>query len=249
MVLGCIVQARMGSSRLPGKVLSEIDGNNPILYYVITQLQECKSLDEIVIATTILEEDEKIVKYVENMGLPCFRGSPNDVLDRYYQCAKKFNFSNIVRVTADCPLIDPTLVDQVIQKFFSEPCDYSTNSLPKTFPQGTETEIFSFAALENAWENAKKPSEREHVTSYIKNNKNFKKSNVRNSKDLSDFRWTVDRIEDLKLVKELVSRIKKRPILMTDILEVLSSKPELIEINKNHIKDEGFLKSLKEDPN
>jgi len=247
-VLGCIIQARMGSSRLPGKVLTVIDGNNPILYYVIWQLQQCKSLDEIVIATTILEEDEKIVKYVENMGLSCFRGSPDDVLDRYYQCAKKFNFSNIVRITADCPLIDPTLVEQVIQKFNSEPCDYSTNSLPKTFPQGTETEIFSFESLEKAWKNAKKPSEREHVTPYIKNNKNFKKLYIKNSKDLSDFRWTVDTIEDLKLVRELISRIKKRPILMTDILEVFSNKPELIEINKNHIKDEGYLKSLKEDP-
>lgn len=246
-MLGCIVQARMGSSRLPGKVLIEIDGKNPILYYVITQLQQCKLLNKIVIASTTLEEDEKIVNYVEGIGLPCFRGSPNDVLDRYYQCAKKFNFSNIVRITSDCPLIDPNLVEQVIQKFFSEPCDYATNSLPKTFPQGTEAEIFSFEALEEAWKNAKKPSEREHVTPFIKNNKKFKKLNVRNSQDLSNFRWTVDRIEDLKLVRKLISKIKKRPILMTDILEVFSKEPELIEINKNYIKDEGYLNSLKKD--
>jgi len=246
--LGCIVQARLGSSRLPGKVLMEIDGKNSILYYVIKQLQQCTLLNEIIIATSILKEDDKIAEFVKKMGIPCFRGNSHDVLDRYYQCAKKFNLANIVRITADCPLIDPTLVDQVIEEFFSNHCDYATNSLPKTFPQGTETEIFSFKALERSWKNAKKPSEREHVTPYIKNNKIFKKVIIKSSKDLSDFRWTVDRIEDLIFVREVVSKIKKRPILMNDILEVLSKEPELIEINKNHVKDEGYLKSLKEDP-
>lgn len=237
----------MGSKRLPGKVLMNLDNENPSLYYSIKQLESAKSLDKIVVATTDLPEDDIIVEYVKKLGIDYFRGSPENVLDRYYQCAKKFNFSNIVRVTSDCPLIDPTLVEQVIQKFNSEPCDYATNSSPKTFPQGTETEIFSFEALEDAWKNARKPSEREHVTPYIKNTEKFKKLNVRNPKDLSDLRWTVDRIEDLKLVKQLVSKIKKRPILMIDILDVLSKKPELIEINKNHIKDEGYLKSLTED--
>jgi len=238
----------MGSLRLPGKVLMEIDSKNPVLYYVITQLQQCKLIDKIVIATTTLDEDKEIVKFVEKMGLPCFRGNPNDVLDRYYQCAKKFTFSGIVRITADCPLIDPIVVDQVIEKFNSETYDYATNSIPRTFPQGTDTEVFSFTTLEEAWKNAKKMSEREHVTPYIYNNKDkFKVLNFIHSKNISNLKWSVDRIEDLTLVRSIVSKIKKRPILMGDILELISKEPELININKNYIMDDGYLKSLKED--
>lgn len=248
MVVGCIIQARMGSTRLPGKVLMNLDAKNPVLFYVINQIQNCKLIDEMVIATTTLGEDDKIDEYAKKMGITCFRGSTKDVLDRYYQCAKKFSFSKIVRITADCPLIDPTLVDQVVGKFKSEICDYATNFIPRTFPQGTDTEVFSFTALEKAWKNAKKPSEREHVTPFIYNNKDkFRISTIIYSKNISNLKWTIDRLEDLKLVKAIISKIHKRPILMNDILKLISKEPDLININKNYIMNEGYLNSLNED--
>jgi len=223
----------MGSSRLPGKVLMNVDESNPILFYVIKQLQFCKLLDKIIIATSNLEEDNKIENFSKKLGISVFRGNSNDVLDRYYQCAKKFSISTIIRITADNPLIDPTLVDDAIEKFQSASYDYINNSLSRTFPYGTETEIFSFKSLEKAWKNAKKPSEREHVTPYFYNNPDkFKIFSIKHSKNLSHLRWTVDRESDLKLVRIIISKLKKRPILMNDIINLFSKEPQLIKINK-----------------
>ena len=145
------MQARMGSSRLPGKVMMKPDGKHPIVYHVIKQLQNCKFIDKIVIATTNLPEDDVLTNFLKSMNVLVFRGSPNDVLDRYYQCAKKFSFSNIVRITSDNPLIDPTIVDLVISKFMEGSFDYVTNSFPRTFPQGTEplTQTFCLATISN----------------------------------------------------------------------------------------------------
>ena len=250
MVTGCIIQARVGSTRLPGKVLMNIDDNNPLLYYVVKQLQYAKRIDTIIIATTTLEEDNKIVEFSHKIGINCFRGSPKDVLDRYYQCAKEFSLSTIVRVTADNPFIDPTIVDQVIEKFNSNSYDYVTNHIPRTFPQGTETEVFSFKALKLAWNGAQKSSEREHVTPYFYNNPHkFRIFVVRHSKDLSYLRWTVDNQDDYKLAQTIALKIKKRPILMTDIIKLLSQEPHLVDINKEYVLDEGYKKSLKEDQN
>jgi spore coat polysaccharide biosynthesis protein SpsF (cytidylyltransferase family) len=222
----------MDSSRLPGKVMMKPDDKNPIVYYVIKQLQNCKLLDKVVIATTNLPEDDVLADYVKDMGISLFRGSSNDVLDRYYQCAKEFSFSDIVRITSDNPLIDPTIVDLVISKYLEGDFDYVTNCHPRTFPHGTETEVFSFKTLETVWKNAKNPSEREHVTPYIYNNPDkFKLFNVDNSKNLSNLRWTVDRENDFNLVQSLVMKIKKRPILMNDILELFEQQPDLKKIN------------------
>jgi len=238
----------MNSSRLPGKVMMKPDGKNPIIYYVIKQLQNCKFLDEVVIATTDLPEDDILAYFVKDVGISIFRGSPNDVLDRYYQCAKKFSFSDIVRITSDNPLIDPTIVDLVIDKYLKGNFDYVTNSFPRTFPQGTETEVFSFITLEKTWMNAKKLSEREHVTPYIyKNLDKFKISNVRYSENLSNLRWTVDRENDFNLIQNLTTLIKKRPILMNDILELLEKQPNLKKINDDFIMNEGYLKSLEDE--
>ena len=242
------MQARMSSTRLPGKVMLRVDEKNPVLYYVIKQISESKLCDKLVIATTTSLEDEKIVKFAKDMNISCFRGSIEDCLDRYYQCAKEFSLSTIVRITCDNPLIDPTLVDDAILFYKSNSYDYITNCRERTFPQGTEVEIFSFSALEKAWKEAKKSSEREHVTPYFYNNPDqFKIFNIRNNENLSHLRWTVDRKEDLEFVKNIVSKIKKSPILMSDILKLLKIEPELININKDHIMDEGYLKSLKED--
>ena len=199
-------------------------------------------------ATTDLKDDDKIEEFANSLKIECFRGSSKDVLDRYYQCAKKFNFSTIVRITADCPLIDPTIVDLVIDKFKEGTYDYGTNSLIRTYPYGTEVEIFSFNTLKSAWHNSKKPSEREHVTPFIYNNKEkFVIFNIEYPSNISHLSWTVDRINDLKLVQKIVAMIKRRPILLENILTLLKKEPQLVDINKDRIPNEGYLKSLAND--
>jgi spore coat polysaccharide biosynthesis protein SpsF len=238
MVIGCIVQARMGSIRLPGKVLMNVDEKTFVLHSLITQLKNCKFLEKIVIATTNLKDDDKIEKFVTSMNIECFRGSQNDVLDRYYRCAQKFSFSTIVRITADNPLIDPTLVDDVIKIFNSNSFDYVSNAHIRSFPYGTETEVFSFNALEKVWQNAETNNEREHVTPYFYNHPDkFNIYDVINKENLSHLRWTVDTDIDLKLVQIIFSKIKNRPILMNDILDLFSKEPNLIKINTNVTKN------------
>jgi len=248
MTIGCIIQARMDSTRLPGKVMMKVDAKYPLIFYLISQLKFSRFIDEIIIATTDLKADDIIADFSKKNGVSIFRGDSNDVLDRYCKCAEQFKISTIVRITADNPLIDPTLVDNAIQFFKSNPYDFVANVRPRTFPQGTEVEIFSLEAFKTVWKEATKPSEREHVTSYFYNNPNkFKLYNIKNKENLSNLRWTVDTKEDLDFVKELISKIQKRPILMADILDILKKEPSLIEINKNHIIDEGFQKSIRDD--
>ena len=243
----CIIQARLSSSRLPNKVLLTLNGKS-VLDYVINQLTFCKLINKIVIATTNLKEDDQIENFAKKNNIDFFRGDSNDVLDRFFQCAKKNAFKKIVRITADNPLIDPTIVDNVIQKFMTNQYDYVSNHIPRTFPQGTEVEVFSFKSLEFAWMKSKKYSEREHVTPYFYNNPNlFKIGSVSYDEDISYLRWTVDKYPDFELVKAIVSKIKKRPILMQDILELFYKDKNLFDINKDHILDEGYKKSLKKD--
>jgi len=243
--ISCVIQVRMSSSRLGGKVLMSVDGKNPLLYYVINQLKYSKLIDRIIIATTCLPEDDVIIKMANEMKVQTFRGSTNDLLDRYYKCAKEFSLINIVRITSDNPLIDPTLVDQVVEKYLEGSFDYVTNFIPRTFPQGTEAEIFSFATLETAWKEAKKPSEREHVTPYFYNNpEKFKIFKITHRENLSKLRWSVDHKPDLELVRSIVSKIQKRPILMKDIIALLENEPKLVNINKDYVMDEGSQKSL-----
>ena len=246
-MIGCIIQARMGSSRLPGKALMKSDSGKPLLYYVINQLRYCSKIKNLVIATTTNQEDDEIEKFANNNSVNVFRGKEKDVLDRYFQCAKKYSFSTIVRITADCPLIDPQIVDKVIEQFFSGNYDFATNTLTRTFPIGTDVEVFSFSALNEAWENAQLPSEREHVTPYLRNKENSKIINVENDKNISNLRLTVDRIEDFQLIKQILNNISINPIHLEDVLELFSRKPELIEINKHINHNEGFNKSLEED--
>jgi spore coat polysaccharide biosynthesis protein SpsF len=247
-MIGCIIQARMGSTRLPGKILKNVDDDVPSLQHTIEQLKFSKNIDKIVIATTDLPEDDIIEKFVQKQNVDCFRGSAENVLDRYYQCAKIFEFEGIVRITADCPLIDPYITDKVIQVFKDDKLDYVPNVFPRTFPDGLETEVIRFPALEIAWKNAKLPSEKEHVTPYFKNNKeSFKIKNVENKTDLSHLRWTLDYQEDLELIREIIKKIHKKPIKMEDILELFSKEPNLPEINKGHAPNEGYKKSLEDD--
>lgn len=246
-MIGCIIQARTGSTRLPKKVMQKIDNDSTVIHYVINQIKSSKRIEKIIVATTNLDEDDIICKYVDLQKIEFFRGSSEDVLDRYYQCARKFSIDIIVRITADNPLIDPNIIDLVINEYKNQKCDFATNTIDRTFPYGTEVEVFSFKILKKAWKNAKKPSEREHVTPFIRDPQNgFILTNVKYQEDLSNLRYTVDKIEDLKLVKEIVKNISARPVLIQDIIELYKTKPEIFDINKN-VKHDGYLSSLKKD--
>jgi len=249
IMIGCIIQARMSSSRLPGKILMKIENNDTILDFVINQLKSSKNLDAIIIATTNLPVDDQIVEFAKKRQIKCFRGSEKNVLTRYHDCAKYFSLDTIVRITSDCPLIDPSLLDYLIQKFVEGDYDFISPGFPRTFPQGSaDIEVFSFQSLEKMWHEATKPSEREHVCTYIYNNpKKFNIHTIPNTLNLSNLKWSVDRKEDLKFVQEIVKKISKRPILTDDILNVLKNEPKLVQINKNYILEEGYKKSIKED--
>ena len=238
----------MDSIRLPGKILSLLDGTNTSLSYTINQLRECKSLEKIVIATTTNAEDDIIENFTKKNKIDVFRGDSDDVLSRYYHCAKHYSLSSILRVTGDCPLIDPIIVEKGISIFLKNTYDYVTNTFPRTFPDGNEIEIFSFSSLQSAYENAILPSEREHVTPYFRNKKeNFGIFNFTNKEDISYLRWTLDYDVDLKLIKIIISKINTRPIHMSDILELFKNEPNLKKINQNHKPNEGYMKSLKND--
>ena len=241
----CIIQARTGSTRFPKKVLEKIDNNLTVLDYVINQVKYSQNIEKIVVATTNLIEDDLICKYSNLQKIECFRGSSQDVLDRFYHCAKKYSVKTIVRITADNPLIDPNIIDSIIDGY--EKCDFITNTLERTFPYGTEVEVFSFSSLEKAWKIAKKPSEREHVTPFIRDPKNkFILKNFKNEKNTSQLRYTIDKKEDLQLVKEIIKNISKKPILLQDIINLQKEKPKIFEINKN-VEHDGYLSSLEKD--
>jgi len=247
-LLGCIIQARMNSKRLPGKVMMKLDDKNPSLFYTISQLRNSKKIEKIIIATTSKTEDDIIEKFANKMDVESFRGSEDDVLDRFYNCAKKNNLENIIRITADCPLIDPTIVDEMIDEFKNNNFDYVQNIEPRTFPDGMEVEIFTFKALKEMWQNSKLPSEREHVTTYMRNKKEkFKIKKILCEKDLSKYRFTLDYSEDLVLIRNIVKDINQRPILMKDIISLLTKMPELLRINEKYEANEGYKLSLKKD--
>lgn len=235
-----IVQARMGSTRFPCKVMKKILGK-AVLIYDIDRIKKMKTICKIVVATTDLKKDDLIAKtikkYDTNIGV--YRGNECDVLDRYYKAAKKFNANIIVRITSDCPLIDPRISDLVVKTFMENSCDYCCNNMPRTFPHGLDTEVFSFEALERAWKEAKTPYEREHVTPYIRENPDkFKIINTKNNVDLSQLRWTLDYPEDLEFIAEIYKRLypSKEIFYMEEVLDVLSKEPWLIEINKKYVE-------------
>tara|TARA_B110000467_G_scaffold40280_1_gene36836 strand:+ start:1415 stop:2164 length:750 start_codon:yes stop_codon:yes gene_type:complete len=249
-MIGCIIQARMCSTRLKGKVLHKINPEETILSFLIKQIANCKSLKTVVVATTNLKEDDVIVDFLKSYNVEIFRGNSENVLDRFYHCAKKFKFSTIVRLTADNPLIDPFVIDSVIENFLSLKCDYSSNTHPRTFPQGNDVEIFSFKILKKTWENATKFSEKEHVTPYMYNNLNlFKRQNFFNAVDYSNLRYTVDYLNDFKLVQHIANKIKCRPILFQDVVSLLEKEPKLLLLNKDHVVDQAYKKSNLYDKN
>jgi len=244
-----IIQARVGSTRLPRKVLRRIAGK-PMLWHVIERVKRARLVDAVVVATTEKREDSVVEKIAKECGVECFRGSEEDVLDRYYRAAERFGADVVVRITADCPLIDPELIDRAIELFLSGNFDYVSNTLPPTYPDGLDVEVFSFNALEKAWRMARMASEREHVTPYIRNHPEiFTLGNLKSEVDLSHMRWTVDRIEDLEFVREVYRELyrKGKNFHMKEVLRLLEDKPELAEINRHIERDEGYKKSLRED--
>ncbi len=228
-----IVQARMGSTRLPGKVLAEIQGH-PMLWYVVERTRAAETVNEVVVATTTELADDPIVTFCREHGVACFRGSEQDVLDRYYQAALRYEADAVVRVTADCPLIDPEIIDKTVRAFLREGADYASNCVERTFPRGLDTEIFAFQVLDAAWRDACRPYERAHVTPYIYENPGrFKILSVVGDEDYSAYRWTVDTSEDLVLVRALYARFTGKTFRWSDGIRILRHEPALAEINRS----------------
>jgi len=244
-----IIQARMSSTRLPGKVLKKICGK-PMLQHQIERVLRSTKIDQLVVATSLDETDEPIEKFCSTINVDCFRGSLDDVLDRYYQVAKKYKPTHVIRLTGDCPLTDPMVLDNMINYYLSDGYDYVCNTQVATYPDGLDAWIFSYKLLVNAWKNARLPSEREHVTMYFKNNSDkFKLGSLEYKEDLSSLRWTVDELEDLELLTILFNELyKKNKIFeMADVLSLLEKRPELKTYNTQFIRDQGLLNSLEED--
>ena len=243
-----VIQARMGSSRLPNKVLKDLCGK-PALWHVIHRVKISKLIDEIVIATTIEKQDLKIVKFCAENGIRVFIGSEADVLDRYYQAARLFKPDNVVRITSDCPLHDSDVIDSVIKKHITENNDYTSNTIQPTFPDGLDCEVMKYSALENAWENAVMTSEREHVTQYLIKNDTLKKGCLKNSINRENERWTLDTDADYDFISSVYNELyyKNPEFSSSDIYRLLDEKPEIRKINQGTIRNEGLLKSLNED--
>ena len=234
-MITCIIQARMGSTRLPGKTMEKITKDKRVIDFVVEQLKFSKIIEKIIVAIPDSIEDDVTYNHLLSKKIQTYRGSLKNVLDRYYQCAKNTSSSVIVRVTADCPLIDPEIVDKVITKFIKNKFDYVSNTHPRTFPYGTETEVFSFNALEKAWNETRNDFDREHVTPYFYKNPNkFSIGNVIQEKNQSNYRWTIDYNEDLELVKYIANNIIKKPILTNDIINLIIKNPNLLKRNESH---------------
>lgn len=225
----------MGSTRLPGKVLMPVLGR-PMLWHVVRRTGQARLVDQVVVATTRGVADQAIVSLCEAEGWAWFRGSEEDLLDRYYQAALSYQAGIVVRITADCPLIDPAVVDQVVAAFLqAQPLDYASNTLPpRTFPRGLDTEVLSFGALARAWQEDTNPAWREHVTPYIyKNPGKFRLRSVAGAEDYSALRWTVDREEDLAFVRTVFAHFGTWRFTWQEVLQALADHPEWLAINRH----------------
>jgi len=245
-----IIQARLGSTRLPGKVMKEIVGK-PVLWHVIHRVKASKLIDSILVATTVNDEDNKIMEFVDTLGIENFAGSEEDVLDRFYQAAKKSKADVIVRITADDPLKDPVIIDKIVKTFLENKnnVDYVSNTIKPTYPEGIDVEVFSFSALKKAWIEATSKFDREHVTSYIwRNPKKFKLMNIVNERgDLSHMRWTLDTQQDFDFIQEVFIKLyqKERIFMMDDVLDLLKKHPQISKLNEQ-IERRACLKMIDE---
>jgi spore coat polysaccharide biosynthesis protein SpsF len=233
----------MGSSRLPGKVMRILAGRS-VLAHVVERVRRCPLVDEVVVATTTSPADEVIVAEAQQLGVRCCRGSEQDVLARYYAAAREALAHVVVRVTSDCPLFDPQLLEHMLRQFrdaawAGEPLDYLSNTLERSYPRGLDAEIFTFAALERAHREARRPAEREHVTPYLyRHPERFHVRSVRGERDLSHHRWTLDTPEDWAFVSAVFERLGEQRLGMDAVLEILERRPELAALNA-HVKQKA----------
>lgn len=249
-----IIQGRMGSSRLPGKILLDLAGK-PMLMRVVERARQSRTVDKVVFATTVDPSDDAVEAYCRQNAITFFRGSLLDVLDRFYQAAKVFKAETIVRITADCPLLDPGLIDETVTLFRQNGADFAANRLPppfkRTYPIGLDCEVCSFAVLERAWKEATALHDREHVMPYLYEVKDrFKVAILNYKEDYGAFgRWTVDTPQDLELVRQVYARLAGKPdFTWLDVLAILKREPELgrinaqVEHNSMYDVDRRFLK-------
>ncbi len=228
-----IIQAHMGSTRLPGKVLKGLAGK-PVLTRVVNRVRRANLLDEVVVATTTKPGDDVLVDLCKSEGWSWFRGSEEDVLDRYYRAAKQFSADVVVRITSDCPLIEPEVTNLVIKEFIETKPDYAHTC---NYPRGLDTEVFGFVILERIWHEDKNPAWREHVTPYIyRHPEIFSIKDVCNDEDLSFMRWTVDTQEDLEFVRRIYDHFGHDLFSWREVLNLLKEHPEWLEINKHIVQ-------------
>ncbi len=244
-----IIQARAGSSRLPNKVMKYLE-DKTVLEHVVSRVRTSRYIDEVFVATTIDKNNLPLVQLCSSQNIRVFCGSEDDVLDRFYQLAKLIHPDHIVRITSDCPVIDPEIIDLIIENHLRSNSDYTSNTILDSFPDGLDTEIFSFSALEKAWFEAKLSSEREHVTPYIKKHPDlFAIKSIVSEINYANKRWTLDTDSDFRFLTVLFSNLyNSNPLFgMREILNLLDEQPSLEIINSNIIRNEGYLKSLKND--
>lgn len=245
-MIAAIIQARMGSTRLPGKVLKEVDGV-PLLKIMLQRVMAARKLDKVVVATSVLPADDPIAAFCASEKYECFRGSESNVLSRYHECAAKLGAKTIVRLTADCPLIDPAVIDSVVELYEKAGVDYAGNTVPpetSTFPDGSDVEVFSYEALDRAHREATDASDREHVTFYFWRDlsRGFKTAQLQNTEDWSKFRLTVDYPEDFEVIKLIVANFFKdgaSPSL-TKIVDFLKDSPGLTALNSKYYFGQGW---------
>jgi len=213
---------------------------------VVERVGRCRLIDDVLVATTVDKEDLKIVSLCANKGIRVFCGSLEDVLDRYYQAARCFKPDNVIRITSDCPLHDWKVIDMVIQQHMEMGNDYTSNTLEDTFPDGLDCEVMTFEALKQAWYNAKLASEREHVTPFIKKGEQFKKFSVTDSENHADYRWTIDTEKDYQFIKRVYDELyDKNPMFESkDVYQLLRKFPDIVDLNKGIIRNEGYMKSI-----
>lgn len=233
-MVNAIIQARCGSTRFPNKVFADIDGK-PLIWHVVNRLRYAKLIDGIVVATTFNANDNLIEEWCKTECIECFRGSEEDVLNRYYCASVAYPSDIVVRITADDPFKEPEVVDNVITKLINENLDLVTNNYPPSYPEGLDCEAFTFKVLEDVEKNAQDAFEREHVTQYVYHNSDkFKIANVASDRQLSSYRWTIDNQEDYEMVKAIYAKRKEGNtgiLLMDEILEILEKNPSIPIIN------------------
>ena len=239
MKIVAIVQSRMGSTRLPNKVMNEINGM-PMIELLLARLSQSKELDQIVVATSIDVKNIPLVEHVRALGYACEQGSENDVLERYVNAARAHHADAVVRITGDCPLVDPQLVDECIQLFRTENVDYFSNVSKPSYPDGLDIEVVTLAALERAMLESDKPFDHEHVTPYVREASGFNTSGIQNDEDLSALRWTVDEPVDLEVITN-VFKYFTPDIYFTwqQVLELQRNQPNLFAANQQIIRNEG----------